>query len=336
MDQSSPAAERFRHEALFYSTWSEFVDGTVPFIRDGLASGEPVLVVESPAKIEALRAALDADADRVFFADMSVVGANPARIIPAWQDFVSRYQQPGKSLRGIGEPIWSARPADELSECQRHESLLNVAFGQGRPWSLLCPYDTATLGKAVLDEALRSHEFVMEGGSVRKSDWFRGIDACAAPFTVELPASPAPPLGEWTIGREGLRQVRDLVTMHALAAGLGESRTQHLVTSVNEVATNSILHGGGTAAVRMWCHNARVSCEVRDRGAFDKPLVDREAPGPDRSSPRGLWLANQLCDLVQIRTIGDETTVRLHMRLDPWPALRLLPSDRPSPPSTAN
>jgi anti-sigma regulatory factor (Ser/Thr protein kinase) len=331
--QSSTSAERFRHEALFYSTSTEFINGTVPFIRSGLASGEPVLVVEPPPKIDALREALGADADRVFFADMSVIGANPARIIPAWQEFVTRHQQPGKSLRGIGEPIWSARPADELSECQRHESLLNVAFAQGPPWSLLCPYDTATLGQAVLDEALRSHEFVIEGGSVRNSDRFRGIDACAAPLTAELPSPPAT-LGELTIGREGLRQVRDLVMMHGLAAGLGESRTHHLVTSVNEVVTNSIMHGDGTAAVRIWRDEGRMCCEVRGQGAIDKPLVDREAPGLDLSSPRGLWVANQLCDLVQIRTSGDETTVRLHMRLDPRPTLRLLPSDRPSPWST--
>ena len=323
------SAERFRHEALFYSTWTEFIHGTVAFIRGGLAAGEPVLVVEPAPKIDALREALGADAERVFFADMSVVGANPARIIPAWQAFVTRYQQSGKSLRGIGEPIWSARPTDELSECQRHESLLNVAFGQGPSWSLLCPYDTATLGQEVLDEALRSHEFVIEGGSVRNSERFRGVDACAAPFTAELPSPPAT-LGALTIGREGLRQVRDLVTMHGLAAGLGESRTRHLVTSVNEVVTNSIMHGGGTAAIRIWRDEGRMCCEVRGRGAFDKPLVDREAPGPDPYSPRGLWVVNQLCDLVQIRTSGDETTVRLHMRLDPGPTLRLLPSDRRS------
>ena len=31
---------------------------------------------------------------------------------------------------------------------------------------------------------------------------------------------------------------------------------------------------------------------------------------------RGLWLANQLCNLVQIRSSPEGTTVRLHMRLD--------------------
>ena len=30
----------------------------------------------------------------------------------------------------------------------------------------------------------------------------------------------------------------------------------------------------------------------------------------------GLWLANQLCDLVQVRAYGSAGAVRLHMRLD--------------------
>lgn len=82
---------KFRHEAVFYSGWDEFVNGTVPFIRQGVAAGEAVLVVESTTKIDMLRMALDANADRVVFADMAEVGANPARIIPAWQEFVQKH-----------------------------------------------------------------------------------------------------------------------------------------------------------------------------------------------------------------------------------------------------
>ena len=54
--------------------------------------------------------------------------------------------------RGIGEPISAARAADELVECQRHESLLNLAFPSAPLW-LLCPYDVETLPPDVLDEA---------------------------------------------------------------------------------------------------------------------------------------------------------------------------------------
>lgn len=320
----TPAVDRFRHEALFYSGWPEFITGTLPFIREGLAAGEPVLVVESREKIKTLRIALDHDADRVFFADMSTVGANPARIIPAWRDFVDKQAVPGKALRGIGEPIWSTRGADELVECQRHESLLNVAFGHGRAWSLLCPYDTSNLGPAVLDEARRSHEFIIEGDSVRRSELFRGIDACSAQFSVPLPST-YERVEEATFEKDGLRDVRALVTKTAAAAGLDPSKTSMLATAANEVATNSIVHGGGKGTARVWVDADRVICEIRDRGVFDRPLVDREAPGPEASSGRGLWLANQLCDLVQIRSLEGETAVRLHMRLDPRANLRLVP-----------
>src|SRR3982074_3145381 len=102
-------SEKFRHEALLYSGWAEFVAGTVPFIRGGLELGEPVLVVESAAKIDMLRTALGRDADEVLFADMGEVGANPARIIPAWHDFVGRQASSGRRLRGIGEAIWEGR-----------------------------------------------------------------------------------------------------------------------------------------------------------------------------------------------------------------------------------
>ena len=40
----------------------------------------------------------------VAFADMANVGANPARIIPAWSDFVASHSGSGRPLRGIGEP----------------------------------------------------------------------------------------------------------------------------------------------------------------------------------------------------------------------------------------
>jgi len=304
--------DKFRHEALLYANLDQFVAGTVPFIRDGVRAGEPVLVVESVAKIEMLREALGPDAGAVMFADMAGVGANPARIIPAWQEFVTRHEGATR-LRGIGEPIWKERTPDELIECQRHESLLNVAFGRGRPWWLLCPYDTEKLDVAVIDEARRSHEFVTEGSHAQLSDLFRGLEASGAPFDVPLPQR-GTALGRTTFGPNDLASVRSLVAHHADAAGLGAMRAAELVVAINEVATNSIKHGGGRGTLTVWQETSALICEISDRGRFAKALADRERPSESVAAPRGLWLANQLCDLVQIRTIPDGTVVRLHMR----------------------
>ena len=81
----------------------------VPFIRDGLAREEPVMVAVAQPRLRALQSALGPDADTVRFADMADLGANPARIIPAWREFTQQHAGPGRPVRGIGEPIWAGR-----------------------------------------------------------------------------------------------------------------------------------------------------------------------------------------------------------------------------------
>jgi len=307
----------FRHEVLMYANRADFLAGTVPFIRDGVENGEPVLVVESREKIDLLCSALGDDvATRVMFADMSEVGANPARIIPAWQDFVDEHGAGGRRLRGIGEPIWKGRTDDELGECQRHESLLNVAFGAGQAWTLLCPYDTANLDESVIAEARRSHEFLCESGGSSASPDFRGFDRSGDPFGRPLPEPPAG-ARRITFDRDRLLKVRREVMRFAAASSLGPSDATRLATAVNEVATNSVVHGGGNGTLRMWPSGESVVCEVRDAGCYDHALADRVRPSDAPGDARGLWMANQLCDLVQIRTLADATIVRLHMRAGP-------------------
>lgn len=308
----NPPSDRFRHEALFYSNSSEFIATTAAFIRDGVAAAEPVLVVESQDKIAMLRSAVGASADRVIFADMAVVGANPARIIPAWQDFVDRYPS-SKRLRGIGEPIWKGRSYEELVECQRHEALLNTAFDTGRPWWLLCPYDTSQLPSDVLEEAQHSHESVHHGRMAEPSAAFQSGELNRAPLNLTL-REPKNVLLTYAFDASKLAEARGQIHRCAIMLGLSPSKVADLVASANEIATNSIVHGPGIGVVRLWDETDRVVCEVWDLGRIDDPLADRTRPTSDPRSHRGLWLVNQLCDLVQIRSGPDGTTVRMHMR----------------------
>ena len=95
-------ADHFSHEALLYSDMDEYLAGTLAFIREGLAASEPILVVVGSPKIAALKAQLGPDAGRVEFKNMADVGANPARIIPAWHQFVESHAGAGRPFRGIG------------------------------------------------------------------------------------------------------------------------------------------------------------------------------------------------------------------------------------------
>ena len=308
-------AEPFRHEALLYSGEDEFVTETSSFVRAGVEAEEPTLVVVSARKIDRLREALGADAAPVVFADMSDVGANPARIIPAWHRFVAERAAPNTPLRGIGEPIYPSRSADELVESQRHESLLNLAFADARAFWLLCPYDMEALDPAVIAEAFRSHPHVTGGGTAVVSSQYRGLNEIAAPFRAPLSDTPAD-AARLRFGEEAeLASLRRFVVAELARHGVAGDRRSDLTIVVNEIASNSLRHGSGDGELAIWRAGPRVVCEIRDGGSFDDPLADRRLPATDRAGGRGLWMANQLCDLVQVRSFDSGTVVRLHLAI---------------------
>ena len=85
---------------------------------------------------------------------------------------------------------------------------------------------------------------------------------------------------------------------------------------MHEVAANSVAHGHGRGTLGVWHDHGCLVCEVRDRGRVEDPLVGRARPGLNGEGGRGLWIANQLCELVQLRSFATETVVRLHVRFD--------------------
>ncbi len=312
--RSAAPATRFQHDALFYAGTAEFVDRTASFIDDSVALREPILVVVSAEKIELLRGRLGGEPDGVRFVDMVEIGQNPARIIPAWREFVEEQAPSGGRFRGIGEPIWAERSASELIECERHEALLNLAFADGPAWWLACPYDTGSLAPSVLEEAKRNHPNLVDGDQRRESQTYRGLGDVASPFDEPLPEPTGTPV-RFAFGAdaEPLSVVRGRVGDAASAFGLDPTRAGDLVLIVNEVATNSMRHGGGSGVFRIWEEGSSLICEVSDAGRIEDPLVGRGRPSTDRGSGFGLWLANQLCDLVQIRTFPTGSVVRLHV-----------------------
>jgi anti-sigma regulatory factor (Ser/Thr protein kinase) len=108
--------------------------------------------------------------------------------------------------------------------------------------------------------------------------------------------------------------VRRLVTTEARRAGLDTRRTEDLVVAVNEVVSNSVRHGGGGGILQIWHEGGSLVCEVRDRGHMADPLVGRRKPPTSVEGGRGLWLVNQICDLVQVRG-GGGNVVRMHLRV---------------------
>ena len=305
--------DSFRHEALFYNGEDGFLRGTLPFVTEAVEAGEPVLVAVREQRASVLQGALGEAAGQVRFVDMRELGRNPARIIPAWREFLSEHADGERRVRGIGEPVWPGRSEAEVDECQRHEALLNVAFHQGPAWSLLCPYDLAELDPEQVRTARATHPALSHEGVSSRSEAYLPLHRAPSAFTGALPEPPQD-RDELAFTFRGLGAVRSLVSARAERAGLGAEAREDLVLAVNELVTNSVQYGGGGGTLRIWSEQDELVCDVRDRGYILDPLAGRIAPPLDQHGGRGLWLVNHLCDLVQIRSTPNGTVVRVRMR----------------------
>ena len=299
--------EGYRHEALLWRTDEDFLAATVPFVAEGVRAGQPVLVAMTPERLRLLSSALGPAGDGVTYADMTVLGRNPARIIPAWVEFTTAADGP---VRGIGEPIYPDRDCPSLAESQLHEALLNLALGSEIPLWLLCPYHVSTLAEGVVEAAWRSHPRVVECGQLTDSSTYQPLEMVDELFTTPLPPAPRDvPARMFRAGE--LPALRADVFDYATASGVSPGLAVDLALAVHEIAANSVEHAGGSGTVRLWTADGHVMCEVQDEGMVNDRLIGRRAAGPDVERGRGVWMANHLCDLVQIRSCQQGTTVRL-------------------------
>ena len=252
-----------------------------------------------------LRDALGRDAIDVHFVDMAELGHNPARIIPGWRRFLDEHSLDDRPVRGVGEPIWSDRRPDELFESQLHEALLNVAIDPDTPLWLRCPYDLGSLPAEVIAEASRSHPVLVEAGGYSGSHSYGGMQHVEDLFAADLPEPEATTDGLALPAEAGT--VAALIGRHGAAVGLDQERAWGLSLAVRE--TTAAAMAGGT--LRVWSEPGALVCEIRDPGLVDDPMAGRRRPAGAEPDPRGLWLANQVCDLVQVRSTPAGTTVRI-------------------------
>jgi anti-sigma regulatory factor (Ser/Thr protein kinase) len=306
---------------VLYEGDDGFLDRIGRFVREGISAGEPTLVMTNARKIAALREVLaGADEDLVQYRDMEVAGANPARIIPAWDDFATRLSGDGaRRLRGVGEPIWAGRSAAELAECHWHEALINRAFAGLSGFWLVCPYDIGTLSASVVDDARRTHPLTNHGeesssGPTHRADGRELVPKRPLATALDQPQSV---VAQLRFDSDRLADLRALVAIEGARTALSSAQIDNLVVAVNEVATNSVTHGGGSGTARIWREGGAIVCEISDAGTIIDPLVDRTRPSHAPADARGLWTVNSLCDLVQVRSSFEGgSVVRMWMHSD--------------------
>jgi hypothetical protein len=309
--QISPARaqQSYRHEAFLWHNAGDFTAGLAPFVEEGLEADEPVMVALIPEHQEWLRAELPDHGNEITFVDMAELGGNPARIIPAWQEFLDSNSGRHRPARGIGEPIWPGRTAEELLECQLHEALLNVAIDPKTPFWLMCPYDVERLSSGVVEEAHRSHPVIVEADTYQGSPRYGGRAHVDSMFAAELSELIGDPF-TMSFTAENLSRLLAYVRLELYVAGLSADTASDLAAAIQRLALSSLHRGAAKGVVKIWDQPRALVCEIADDVGVSDLLHGRRVPMEEDHD--GLWLANQLCDLVQMRSTATRTTVRVH------------------------
>ncbi|MGH3688229.1 MAG: anti-sigma factor RsbA family regulatory protein [Pseudonocardiaceae bacterium] len=323
-------ADEFVHPALFYRGTAEYLRGTVPFIREGLAAGEPVALAVPGPNLRLILAELGADAERVRLLDMTRSGRASGRIVPnVLCAFADAY--PSGRVRIIGEHPWSG--PREYPACAQHETLINVALA-GRSVTMLCPYDIDKVGATTLADAEAGHLVLIDASGKRTSTGF-ATHRVTADDQLCLPV--VGPSFTFDVTNQAL--AGQFACDHAARLGLGGDHAE-LRLIVGELVARSLAHGGGTGTLRTWAERGYLVCEIRHAGHLADVLAARPLADPTRPDGRGLLLVHHLSDLVQQHTCPQGTTIRVYLKLPPANEPPKNPGEsappprvRPAPPS---
>lgn len=302
-----PAASGLRHQALVWRDAADSLQSVLTFVRDGISRSEPVSVCVRAALGGALAQVLHRQPLVAFF-DMAQVGRNPGRLIPAMLDFAGAHAS--RTLRYVSEPFWAGRSAAERAETVRHEALIGLALADVSA-TVLCLYDGG-LDQPAISCAEQTHSVIIADGQSRTSSSYAGHGIL--PEHCDRPLAAPPDSATRLPYHAELRAIRAAVTSCAREAGLSDDRAADLALAASEVAANTLRHTSGGGLLHVWRTPSEVICQIADSGRIADPLAGRRRPVSDTSG-QGLWVVNQLCDLVELRSGPDGTTVRMHIWL---------------------
>lgn len=296
------------HEAGFYGSDAEFAALIVPFVEEGVAAGEPVIIGYDDRKADLLRSWLTDPSAVEFIGDQSLY-ATPARAIATYQRLFEFHVATGAGQIRIAGDVPHPGNGQRFEGWDRYESAINTVWRDFPVWGL-CLYDTATAPQKVLDIVERTHpRLVSPSGQRRTSQHYEHV------LAHPLPAPPDPLEGSAPILELTDRPAAD--TRHALERiGLGRvdnATLTDLIIGASEAVSNALRYGETPVTVRIWATADRLMVTVHDLGRGPADVLAGLVPPSSGTSKSGLglWIMHQLdIDTALIRT-GDGFTVRL-------------------------
>lgn len=298
------------HEGVPFTGPDALAGQLAPRLHAAVRDAGPVVAVLDDAARAAVRTELGGSASHIDFLDPVDVYRVPAFTVAVRWARLSRQAGSGGRATVVGQHV-GLTDDDGRGYWARLDAALDVAL-VGLPIEVLCPFPDAA-GSGGLPRS--THRTLLSGGHSVPSDRYREpLDVIA-----EFPPPPPPDLGPASDDRsftlDGLGGLRHAVAGVSTDAGLSAERVADFVLAVNEIASNSVEHGPGSGTLRLWRRADQVVAEVHDDGRMQVPFPGMVAPPPSGARGRGLWLASELSDVLQVWSDASGTVIRVTMTL---------------------
>ncbi|GAA4706536.1 sensor histidine kinase [Pseudonocardia yuanmonensis] len=307
--RTGPAAGTgsYHHEAALHGDDDEFLAVAVPFVREGLAAGEPTWIALAERDAGLLRRALPRSAGARWLA-MDRQYPTPAAAIRTYHEqFTEALGAGAPQVRVIGN-VPHPGHGTRWAGWARYEAAINHAFATLPVWSLCC-YDTRITPRPVLDGVLRTHPHLAAPDGTRAAN-----PAVVDPEAVLVEGMRTPPPAEPGPPGLVLHEPSPAAARHALlafAARLDRDELEDLVLAVSEVVDNAWVHGAPPVRVALWT-GERTVVTVTDAGAGPSdPYAGLLPAKGSATAGLGLWMAHQLGREVSLHRGPGGFTVRI-------------------------
>ncbi|MFP5019404.1 ATP-binding protein [Pseudonocardia phyllosphaerae] len=314
MSTAVESPEDLVHRAVPYRDPEHQADVLRAQVGTALDEGRHAIVaVEQRCRVE-LERALGRDAEVRYWAPEQVHSAPPFTVAGRWGRAVRDALAAGATgVCTVGQMI-------ELPHAgPSYWTRLDLALGrvlQDLPVNLLCCFPDRTTTR---EEACALHDELLVDGRPVPSSGRRPDHELLREHPQPPPDRLGAPLLTLPVELGGLATMRRAVEYEAMLSGLGPGRVEDLVLAVNELVSNGIEHGSGSPTLRLWRAEAGFVAEMADADPCRLVYPGLDVPSLSGPRGRGLWLASELTDVLQVWTADDDpgsvqgTVVRVTM-----------------------
>lgn len=271
-------------------------------LRTALERNDRTLaVVDADCRAE-LDRTLGPDAGIEFHQPGRTYSAPPFTVATRWARAARRACEAGGSrLTAVSQQVDGLPGVDPGYWVRLDVAMTKVL--EGIPMTLLCAFRDQ---EGARDLAGTMHDTLLVDGEDVASSTRRDALELLADNPQPPPTELGPALFEMDVELSGLAALRRRVRAEGVLSGLGPSRTSDLVLAINEIATNGVEHGSGNPRLRMWRAPQGLVGEVTDARPARLPFPGMVVPPAAGARGRGLWLASELADVLQVWTSTDD------------------------------